>query len=413
MKLKHTLTLLAMLIGVFCSYGQSTNSTYSIIFSFDSDKIDLGIADNRKTINDLLDNMDEIHRDTTKVVTKIVIDSYTSPEGGVTYNKDLSLRRSNSLYDYLSTRTPFKRNLYDIKGTGINWELLIQMVENSDMDYKGEVLNILRYTPEETWTKSPTQRYKALTDSRNKQLMDLKGGVPYNYMKDNFFPRLRVGSALSLYYEPKYPEADTVFVDKVDTVYQSKTEYIKVVEPIETTKSLLLALKTNLLSDALLIPSIEVEVPIGDRFSANAEFSCLWISDDMLSNHWSHEFLSYGVEGRYWFGDRSKRSQLTGLFGGVYFSRAKFDIQRKENQGNQIDIDYSIGVSGGYTLPLSDHFNMEFSAAVGYVNGTSNKYDVNENGYLVRRGEMENISTIFPTKAKVSLVWLINTTKTK
>lgn len=409
MKFKYSLTLFAMLIGALCSYAQSPDSTYSIIFSFDSDKIDLGIADNRQTISNLLDYMDEIHRDTTKVVTRIVIDSYTSPEGGVTYNKDLSMRRSNSLYDYLSTRTPFKRDLYDIKGTGINWDLLIQKVENSDMDYKGEVLNILKYTPEETWKKLPNEKYQTLVDSRNKQLMDLKGGVPYNYMKDNYFPQLRVGSALSLYYEPKYPKADTVYVEKVDTVYQVRTDNVR--SPLEREKKLLLALKTNLLSDAILIPNIELEIPIGERYSLNAEFGRMWWSDTASVNNWCHEYQNYGVEARYWFGDRSERSQLTGFFGGVYFSRFLFDIQRKNYQGNQIDIDYSVGLSGGYSLPLSDHFNMEFSAAVGYISGTSDKYSVGDDGYLTRREATKEISTIFPTKAKVSLVWLINTTK--
>lgn len=404
---KYLLTLLVMLVGLFSSYAQSPDLTYSIIFDFNSDKIDLEVADNRQTIENLLEHMDQIYSDTTKVVTRIMIDSYSSPEGGVTYNRDLSLRRSNSLYDYLVNRTPFDRELYDIRSTGINWDMLIEQVENSDMEYKNEVLNILKYTPEETWRQLPNNKYKTLVDSRNKQLMDLKGGVPYNYMKDNFFPQLRIGSALSLYYEQKYPTSDSAYVEQVDTVYQAKNENVRVVQP-RIERDFLFALKTNLLFDVILIPNLELEVPIGDRYSVNAEYGQSWMKDKSTENNWCHQYKGYGIEGRYWFGDRTEMKQLTGLFGGVYLGRYKFDIQRNSNKGTQRDIDFSVGLSGGYSIPLIKHFNMEFSAAVGYVNGTSNKYSISENGSLVRREPTRNISTIFPTKAKVSLVWLVN-----
>lgn len=401
------------------TYAQKqSNEEYRIIFSLDSSDVDLGIANNRTVMNNLLEEMEDLYRDTTKIVTKISIDSYTSPEGGVAYNKKLSEDRSHSFYNYISERTGFSSSLYDIKGTGIYWKLLIDLVEQSEMDYKSEVLDILKNTPEETWKKQPGDSWKTLVDSRNKQLMDLRGGAPYRYLVEHYYPQMRVGSAINLYFEPKEPKVDTVYMSTVDTIYNERVEKVQVHAPApERVKSPLLAIKTNLLADIAAIPNIEAEIPIGDRFSANVEFARLWSCRDDNSRCW--EIQNYGAEARYWFGDRSERSVLTGFFGGVYFSKSTFDFQLKEDQGIQGEIDYSVGLTGGYSMPLCNNFNLEFSVGVGYIDGTYTKYDVKENlamesgNALYGRGSEENMSYIFPTKAKVSLVWVINTNKTK
>ncbi len=409
---KIFLTAIMAFLSV-CMYAQhntSQQATYSIMFNLNSDKVDLNVADNQSQLEQLVDYMNDLYQDSTKVISRIVIDSKASPEGGCTYNKDLAMRRSKSFYDYISSRTYYDEYLYDVKGTGIDWDHLIDMVEESSMDYKGEVLDILRHTPEETWTQLPGNKWKTLVDSRNKQLMDLRGGIPYKYMERNFFEQMRTGSAVNIYFEQEVPKADTVYVEKVDTIYKRKVRVNNVEVPKK--KELTFALKTNLLSDLVLIPNIELEIPIGDRFSVNGEFARIWWNKE---NEKCWQMQNYGVEGRYWFGDRDRLDQLSGFFGGVYFSRSTFDLQFRD-KGMQGDVDYSLGLTGGYTLPLSDHFNMEFSLALGYINGEYVKYNVKELGgeyNLFKRGDVEKMSTIFPTKAKVSLVWLINTNKIK
>ena len=61
-----------------------------------------------------------------------------------------------------------------------------------------------------------------------------------------------------------------------------------------------LAVKNNLLYDMALAPNIEVEIPLGKRWSFNTEYKCPWW---LNSEHdFCYQLLSGGMEGRYWLG---------------------------------------------------------------------------------------------------------------
>lgn len=57
------------------------------------------------------------------------------------------------------------------------------------MQYKDEVLEIINTVP--------------VMRGREKRLMDLKWGHPYNYMMDHFFPKLRNAGYIRIFYETK------------------------------------------------------------------------------------------------------------------------------------------------------------------------------------------------------------------
>ena len=60
----------------------------------------------------------------------------------------------------------------------------------------------------------------------------------------------------------------------------------------------LLALKTNLLFDAALMPNVEIEVPVGKRWSVNGEYAFPWWQFDR--GKYCMQVLMGGLEGRYW-----------------------------------------------------------------------------------------------------------------
>lgn len=62
----------------------------------------------------------------------------------------------------------------------------------------------------------------------------------------------------------------------------------------------MLALKNNLLYDLALAPNIEVELPLGKRWSLNVEYKCPWWSDSGCN--FCYQLLSGGTEARYWLG---------------------------------------------------------------------------------------------------------------
>lgn len=163
-----------------------------------------------------------------------------------------------------------------------------------------------------------------------------------------------------------------------------------------------LALKNNLLYDLALAPNIEIEIPIGRRWSVNAEYKCPWWS--MSSKEICYQLLSGGIESRFWLGDRRLRNRLTGHFVGVYAEGGIYDFQFK-GDGYQGKYYGAAGLSYGYSKQVSQHLALEFSLGIGYLTTEYQKYTPYEESLVWMSSGKYNF--IGPTKAKISLVWLL------
>ncbi len=348
--------------------------------------------------------------------SKIEISSYASPEGGRSYNQRLSDNRINAIYDHLTTTTSIPSNLIVKDHSGTDWDGLKALVEQSNMQYRDDVLYILNTIKEETWSKlNPTDPWQTLTDSRNKQLMELKGGIPYNYMSTNFFAQLRRGSVLVIHLEPIEQPTEVEVIAEEPTEEEPAAELEIIEEPqthiyIAPTTSVttpLLAIKTNLLFDVATMANVELELPIGNRWSVAGEWIFpWWVTSD---NAYALQLLSGQIEGRYWLGDRETKSQLTGWFAGLYAGGGLYDLQW-QNNGYQGEFYIAAGLSAGYahTINKSGSLRMEYSLGVGYLNTEYRYYEgKQDNEYLVWQHDGK-YTWIGPTKAKVSLVWIIN-----
>lgn len=160
--------------------------------------------------------------------------------------------------------------------------------------------------------------------------------------------------------------------------------------------------KNNLLYDIALAPNIEIEVPIGRQWSLNAEYKCPWWSDS--SKEICYQLLSGGIESRFWLGNRTRRRQLTGHFIGLYAEGGIYDFQYK-GDGYQGKYYGAAGFSYGYSIPVSRHLAFEFSLGIGYLTTKYRKYTPYEESLVWTSSGQYNF--IGPTKAKISLVWLI------
>ena len=147
---------------------------------------------------------------------------------------------------------------------------------------------------------------------------------------------------------------------------------------------------------------LEVEIPVGKRWSLNAEYKCPWW---LNSKHdFCYQLLSGGVEGRCWLGNRQKRNRLTGHFIGLYAEGGIYDFQWK-GDGYRGDYYGAAGVTYGYARQLARHLSLEFSFGIGYLTTEYKKYTPYEGDIVWTTSGRYNF--IGPTKAKVSLVWLI------
>ena len=122
--------------------------------------------------------IDELKADADIQVKSLDIIGYASPEGTLAANKRLSEGRAMALRDYLACRYDFPRNQYYIVFGGENWDGLEKALETIELEYKDEVLDIIRNIP--------------IEKGRETKLMQLHGGTPYRYLLKYIFPSLRV-----------------------------------------------------------------------------------------------------------------------------------------------------------------------------------------------------------------------------
>lgn len=176
----------------------------------------------------------------------------------------------------------------------------------------------------------------------------------------------------------------------------------------------LFAVKTNLLFDAVTLFNVEIEVPLTDRWSVASEWIFPW---------WLYEVRQVAietgigfVEGRYWLGNRAALPRMTGWFAGVNFGAGYYDIGLGLDKGFQGEL-ITAGLSGGFahTINPTGTLRMEYSLGVGYMGTKYRQYDparstgedCSEKWCLNYRGR-GRVDWFGPTRAKVSLVWMIN-----
>ncbi len=414
-----------MLLLCFPAYSQDESLTngdteqksekIEIHFDLNSCAIDSEYKTNSKNLSQLAESLERLQRDPLVTISQIQIDSYASPEGGRHYNERLTRGRTNSIYHYLTDTISVSDSLITKSYSGIDWDGLYTLVEESDMEYRDDVLQTLRSTPEETWRRvNPTDRWQTLVDSRNKHLMDLKYGRPYRYIAENLYTQLRVGSVVTIYFSRV---ATPIVVEEVTIASSIATQpidrdLITALAPVVGTaadgdrKPLKFALKTNLLYYLLLAPNIEVEVPIKNRWSVAGEWLCpWWVTRD---NGNALQVLAGQVEGRYWFGDRTNRPQLTGWFAGLYAGGGLYDLQWKDN-GYQGEFYIAAGLAGGYAHAINKKKNLrlEYSLGLGYLNTDYRYYEGMESNEFLVWQHNGTYTWLGPTKAKVSLVWFV------
>lgn len=148
-------------------------------------KIDIrpDYMNNPRELAKITDMIKMAEDDPALTVRSISVIGYASPEGSYGGNQKLSEGRASALVNYLVPRFDFSRKYYKVVFGGENWAGLEKMIEASDMEYKAEVLNIIRTVPVEIDVVKDMSRKKAL--------MIFNGGKPYLYMLKEFYPSLR------------------------------------------------------------------------------------------------------------------------------------------------------------------------------------------------------------------------------
>lgn len=334
-----------------------------------------------------------------------------SPEGSWDANVKLSKARTDAAAEYIKAVMDIPDYKICRESLNEDWYSLYRLVEENYVPYKYDVLHIIR-------NKQGEERKTALKK--------LDGGRVWDYLAGEYFPKVRgvrfivickrgtsIGDADTVETVVELPQPaesrnDTIYIR--DTVYCIK-ETVQLDVPVTKeqvyedyrSRSLnreakvwdtpwMMGVKTNLLSDAMLVPTVGLEVQLGKRLSLDIQG---WNTDYNVFNPSDGQtnFYGFSPELRLWLGNRIMRR---GSFVGVHARCAWYTMQWTDgllyqngpenvwignfhDAGNDTPA-WSLGVTYGYSLGFGQKGNwgLEFVLGVGYANYKQNTAAFNE-----------------------------------
>lgn len=418
----HTILFLFALGNVIqgsaADSGEMTFADYkdsaSVRFRQSHTELDPNFGDNAKNLSDLQEKISKkLTSDTTLMIRNVHVVGGASPEGSVAFNRQLSQKRAEKIYDWFADRYEIADSVVDFTFLGRDWEGLGNLVAvDPNVPDREEVIEVINKILE---SRSADGIY------RNDALILLKqagGYTPYLYLYKNIFPELRE-SKVYISYKNKIKEKTFIFPDIPSPVISTVTAVPEVsmwdFEPVVVNRSVCrpfyMDLKTNLLYDALAIPNIGIEFYLGKQWSISADWMYGWWKNDNHNFYWR----AYGgtVALRKWFGSKAHDKPLTGHHIGIYAGAITYDFELGRTGymggipgGTLWDrCNYTAGVEYGYSLPVTRRLNIDFTLGIGYFGGKYVKYEP-KNGWYAWVST-NKLNWFGPTKAEISIVWLI------
>lgn len=410
--MKRVVLILSALISAYgLVFARSVNDTTEVFFHQSKSTLDLNLKDNRAHLDEMMKRVREINgRGSGLRVTGVKVVGAASPEGSVEINRRLSEQRAAAILNYFPMLAQLPDSITDREYAGRDWKGLHQMVMGDmSVPYRGEVLELI----EDIMGEIARDRGD---DAENlERLRNLRGGEPYRYMYGHLFPALRM-SKLCVEYAPlsnvvRCNGAPAVFVPVVAVAPAAVPETIVAAPKAKEHKPFYMALKTNMLYDAAALPNLSAEFYLGKNWSITGNWMYGWWDNDSRHRYWR----AYGgdITVRRWFGAKAAEKPLTGHHVGVYAGVVTYDFEFGGRgymgglPGRTLwdRCNTVAGVEYGNSLPISNRLNIDFTIGIGYLGGKYLEYVPKDNFYEWQ--STHRLSWFGPTKAEISLVWLI------
>lgn len=387
-----------LLASACCLCAQLPGDSITLNFRVGRALVDSGYMENRRALH----HMEELFADTafTSRIDSIRIHSYASPDGRLTFNKQLAHRRSAALKGYLVWKYPhLDQYRIRIHSQASGWERLLPAIENdADVPCRKQVTEIL---------------ISDIPDIEKQiRLQHLAGGKAYRYLAARYLPAWRNASVCTIWMKDENKKPTITAIKEMQGVanptslVETELSYLMQDHPYTyKVKRPLLAVKTNLLFDVAMMPNVEVEVPIRNRWSLNGEVMFPWWLFE--NDKYCLQILMGSVEGRYWLGNRKKKDVLTGHFLGLYAGGGKYDLQW-DRDGYQGEFFIAAGLSYGYAMKIARNLRLEFNLGIGLLRTNYEYYHPLDNYQTLLWQHNGRYTWFGPTKAKVSFVWLLH-----
>lgn len=184
-----------------------------------------------------------------------------------------------------------------------------------------------------------------------------------------------------------------------------------------------LALKTNMLYDVCLIPNIGAEFSIGKHWTITFDWFYTWFSADNRHRYWQGYGGYLGVR-KYFGSSKSNQNTLPHREGrggssfprghhlGLYTLGMTYDVEWGGKGYQAAHFGFGVGVEYGYSMRIGRRLNLDLSIGVGFQDGEYKEYVPSHdhwNHYIWLSTHKRHWWG--PTKAEVSLVWVIGGNK--
>lgn len=410
--MKKFITLLFLLQG-FCAIARSECDSVRIYFRQGHSVLEPGLHGNREALKRIADSL-RTYAGPTGRLRRIEVTGGASPEGSVLLNKRLSEKRAKALLEHLSREGGIPDSLLSFTFLGRDWGGLIRLVENDPgVPCRDAVLELLHDIAERC------RGGEKAGDANAARLAHFKEGEPYRYMYRKLFPELRA-TQLCLRYEttPVRQQPIAAGVSFPKPVLRTPAPLSAPVSAPafaghtpQTRRPFYMAVKTNMLYDAIAVPNIGAEFYAGRNWSVGANWMYAWWKTDR--KHWYWRTYGGELNVRKWFGKRAQEKPLQGHHLGVYGQLLTYDFETggrgyiggKPGGSLWDKANWGAGIEYGYSLPVGRRLNLDFTVGAGYLGGEYWEYISLEDCYVWQA--TKRLRWFGPTKAEVSLVWLI------
>lgn len=410
--LKRLIIFIAITLCV-CAESSARMLQDSVLINFRQSKIllDTAYMDNTQALEHARRTIEFYNRpDSNFVLTNVTVVGGASPEGSVKFNEWLSHKRAARIFDYIGARYELPDSLTSFTFLGRDWGGLRRMVlDDPNVPYRADVLSTLddiiaKYRQGETEDQGNLARIKRL-----------RGGKPYIYMYNRLFPTLRASKVVltfdnpNIYFSKKIPLPDmparSGFTPGLPEIRLMRFPAVRQERPFY------MDIRTNMLYDALLVPNIGAEFYLGKNLSIVGNWMYAWW--DLHPKPYWWRIYGGDLALRWWFGKAAHEKPLTGHHIGIYGSLLTYDFELGGTgimggipRGALWDrCNHFFGVEYGYSLPVAERWNIDFNIGVGYQGGEYQVYDPKDGHYVYRETRYRRFWG--PTKAEISLVWLI------
>ena len=364
---KYYITLIFLLFCAVVTYAQDRRTEILVDFRVNSTVIDSTYSDNAVRMQEIIDFLHNIRRDSTINIVEVSFCGAASPEGSDQLNRRLARGRLTALENLVRKEVDIPDSLITRNDSYIPWNYLKKQIEDSDIIRTDEVIAILNES-----SLLVDYHYPNLhIDSRVVKLQKLDNGKVWQQMNKLFFGQMRNASVVFITYKKELPAVqepiivqDTVVAEPSTEIAPDTTAIVETIVPKIEEWNRKLYLKTNALFWGMGMTNVSAEIDLAKHWSFALPVT--YSAWNYFTSTVKFRTLAVQPEFRYWFNENNQK-----FFVGAHFGYAQYNVAVDGNYRYQDHDGKSPalggGISVGYRMPISknDKWHVEFTLGAG------------------------------------------------